>query len=103
LLDEPQITSNTCEYILGNAPITLDEAIDALIVHSGTTRAARISLSPWVTNALIALFRIRLAPWDRYCLQRRHFTYKRAVGADAFGRTAAFPTLDAALTATLPR
>ena len=103
LLSEPAITSGTREFILGNARTTLDEAIDTLLVHSGSTRVARISLSPWVTSALIALFRIRLAPWDRYCLRRRHFSYKRVVGAEAFGRKPAFPTLDAALNAAPPR
>jgi nucleoside-diphosphate-sugar epimerase len=103
LLAEPAITKTPHEYILGNAPVTLDESIDALLTHSGSMRTARISLSPWLTSALIALFRIRLAPWDRYCLQRRHFTYRHAVGAAAFGRTPLFPTLGAALDATLPR
>lgn len=103
LLAEPALTNGTREYILGNAPTTLDEAIDTLLVLSGSTRVARISLSPWVTSALIALFRIRLAPWDYYCLQRRHFTYQNAVGAEAFGRKPAFSSLGAALNAALPR
>lgn len=102
LLAEPATSKINREYILGNAPVTLEESIDALLSHSGSTRTARISLSPWLTSALITLFRIRLAPWDRYCLQRRHFTYRHAVGAAAFGRTPLFPTLGAALTATLP-
>lgn len=96
-------TESRQEFVLGNAPTTLDEAIDALLVHAGSTRVARFPLSPWVTNALIALFRIRLAPWDHYCLKRRHFTYQRAVGAEAFGRMPAFATLSAALKAILPR
>lgn len=102
LLAEAATSKTTREHILGNAAVTLDESIDALLRYSGTTRTARISLSPWLTSALIALFRIRLAPWDSYCLQRRHFTYRQAVAAAAFGRTPLFPTLGAALNATLP-
>lgn len=101
LVAEPAITKTPREFILGNAPVTLNESMDALLAHSGSTRTARIPLSPWLTSALIALFRIRLAQWDRYCLERRHFTYRQAVGAAAFGRTPLFPSLGAALNATL--
>lgn len=103
LVAEPPARNDLREHILGNAPITLDESIDALLAHVGSTRAARISLSPLLTSVLVPLFRVRLTPWDRYCLARRHFTYRHVVGAAAFGRTPTFPTLGAALNATLPR
>jgi nucleoside-diphosphate-sugar epimerase len=101
LLAEPVRDDGAREYILGNGAITLDAAIEALVAHVGSRRVARITLAPRITDALIALFRIRLAPWDRYCLQRRHFTYRAAVSTTAFGRTPAFATLGAALRATL--
>ncbi|MGQ0639605.1 MAG: NAD-dependent epimerase/dehydratase family protein [Gemmatimonadaceae bacterium] len=87
------------DYILGEQRITLDDSIDAVLAHSNSARAARIPLTPAVTHALIKLLRIRLTPWDRYCLERRHFTYENATGAAAFGRTPYFATLRAALSA----
>jgi nucleoside-diphosphate-sugar epimerase len=99
VVDEPLFERSSREYILGQPRITLDDSIDAILAHANSARAARIPLTSSVTNILMKLFRVRLAPWDRYCLERRHFAYRHAVGAAAFGLTPVFATLGAALDA----
>lgn len=87
--------------ILGGPALRVDDAVDALLAHQGLTRIARVPLSASLARALVALFRVKLAAWDRHCLAVRHFTYRDAVGPRSFGRRASFEDLGVALTSLL--
>lgn len=85
------------EYILGNPAIAANELIGDLCDWAGKPIRRQISLTPWLVDGIIKLFRIQMAPWDRYCLQKRHLTHRHPVTPANFGLTPYCPTLKDAL------
>lgn len=81
------------KYILGNRATTADELIETLCEYLGQPARARLPLSPWLTDLLIARFRIQMAPWDRFCLQYRHFIHDHPVTPADFDLPVYCPTL----------
>ena len=41
--------------------------------------------SSWKIDFFIKLFNVRMADWDRFCLQYRHFTYQNPLTPASFG------------------
>ncbi len=56
----------------------------------------RIKIASWFLMGLAKLFRIKLAPWDRFCIQSPFFHYN-TVNPSSFGMTTQFPTLESVL------
>lgn len=81
------------EFILGNPPYTVDRAIRELCDYFNKKIYLRMSLSPWLIDFFIATFKIQMAPWDRFCLQYRHFTYQHPVNPATLSLPAYCPTL----------
>ncbi len=73
------------QLVLGNAPLTANQAVEELCAYLGHKIYFRIPLSLWLANILIPLFRIQMAAWDRFCLDYRHFTYQNPVNPETFG------------------
>jgi nucleoside-diphosphate-sugar epimerase len=71
-------------FILGNQPYTVDRAISEICQYLNQRIYFRITLSPWLINFFIAAFKIQMAPWDRFCLEYRHFTYQHPVNPATF-------------------
>lgn len=84
LLDRPP-RPGPQRVILGCAGVSADAALSALCRRLGYRRPLRIPISPPLAEGFIRLFRIRLAAWDRYCMQQRHFVYAGAVSPADFG------------------
>lgn len=80
------------EYVLGNAPLTVNRAIEEVCAYLGKRIYIRIPLFSWLTDLLISAFNIQMSPWDRFCLRYRHFTYKNAVNPETFGVPVYCPT-----------
>ncbi|MFW6296350.1 MAG: NAD-dependent epimerase/dehydratase family protein [Halothece sp.] len=71
--------------VLGNPPITVDEAVEEISAYLGNRIYFRIPLSKWLADFFIKVFDIKMAAWDRFCLDYRHFTYKNVVNPARFG------------------
>lgn len=85
---EGQIPSEPLrKVVLGNPAITVQEAIEQLCQAQHLRIFWQIPLSFWLANLIIWLFRIRVAPWDRFCLTYRHFTYQNPVNPRQFQRS----------------
>lgn len=80
-------------FVLGNAPITVNQAIEQVCATLDRRILFRIPLAPWLADILIGLFRIEMSSWDRFCLNYRHFTYKDPVNPSSFGMTTEYGTL----------
>ncbi len=63
------------DFVLGNAPITANEAIQVICRYLHQRIYFQIPLSIALAQIFIKLFRIQMASWDRFCLDYRHFTY----------------------------
>ncbi|RAM51254.1 MAG: NAD(P)-dependent oxidoreductase [Hapalosiphonaceae cyanobacterium JJU2] len=85
LIDNPPQENESRQLVLGQAPLTANQAIEELCAYLGKKIRFRIPLSFSLANLLIVLFRIRMAAWDRFCMNYRHFTYQKFVNPDSFG------------------
>lgn len=63
------------DLVLGNASITATAGIRQICAYFHQKIYGQIPLSLGLANLFIKLFRIRMAAWDRFCLDYRHFTY----------------------------
>jgi nucleoside-diphosphate-sugar epimerase len=72
------------ELVLGNEAITADETIKNISQYLGKTIYFQIPLSPNLANFFIKIFDIKMAEWDRFCLNYRHFTYQNYVNPKTF-------------------
>lgn len=81
------------EYVLGNPPLTADEAVAEVCEYLNMPIWFRVPLPFWLADVIIRVFRFEMAPWDYFCLNYRHFVHKDAVNPATFGMTSACPTL----------
>lgn len=87
LVDPPADFIPPRTVVLGNAAITVNQAIAETCYYCHRRIYFRIPLTLWLANFLITIFRIQMADWDRFCLQYRHFTYQNPVNPATFGLT----------------
>lgn len=85
LIDHPPSEYESRSLVLGQAPITVNQAVEELCAYFNQKIYFRIPLSLALANVIIAIFRIQMAAWDRFCLDYRHFTYRNAVNPATFG------------------
>jgi nucleoside-diphosphate-sugar epimerase len=85
LIDNPPKQDQARRFILGQAPLTVNEAIEEVCDCLGKKIYFRIPLSLSLANLLIVLFRIQMAAWDRFCMKYPHFQYDNAVNPATFG------------------
>lgn len=92
LIDQPPTTDESRQVVLGNAALTVNQAIEQVCDYLGKRIYFRIPLSFWLANLLIALFRIQMAAWDRFSMEYRHFTYQNPVSPATLGLVGYCPT-----------
>ncbi len=88
--------------VLGEPKVTINQAIAEACDFFGKPIGKwlpQLSLSPWLINIVIKLFKIQVAEWDRFCIKQRHFTYN-VVSPETFGLKSNFPNI-ASLLATM--
>ena len=78
---EPEIPN---QLVLGNERLTVNQAIEQICDYLHQKIYFRIPLSIWLANIFIKIFRLRMAPWDYFCLNYRHFTYQNPVNPASF-------------------
>jgi len=91
LIDNPQYQPH--QLVLGNAPTTVDQAVEEFCQALNTKIYFRIPLSLALANFFIFLFRLQMEPWDRFCLNYRHFTYHPTTTPATFGLVNYCPTV----------
>ena len=72
-------------WVLGGKAYSVNEAIAELCRYCGESIGWRVELKSWLLEAVIKLFKIQLASWDRFCLDYRHFVYKNAIDPSSLG------------------
>ncbi len=85
LIENPDTTKNLNKLVLGQNPLTANQAIEAVCAYLGKKIYFRIPLSLSLANLIIAIFRIQMAAWDRFCMNYRHFTYNHFINPSSFG------------------
>jgi nucleoside-diphosphate-sugar epimerase len=85
LVDNPPSESSPRQFILGNKEVEVNEAVEEICAYLNKKIYFRIPLSIWLANFFIKVFNIYMEPWDRFCLNYRHFTYINPVTPATFG------------------
>ncbi|MEL6159203.1 MAG: NAD(P)-dependent oxidoreductase [Cyanobacteria bacterium J06554_11] len=93
LVDHPPGPEDSREIVIGNPAKTADEIVEEISDYLGKPVYFRIPLSFGLANAVIKLFNIRMAAWDRFCMDYRHFTYQNPVTPSSFGLKDSYPTV----------
>lgn len=74
------------EYVLGNPLITAQELIKQISDYYHQKIFFQIPISLPLVLALAKILRKQIQPWDRYCLEKRHFRHQ-TVNCASFGLT----------------
>ncbi|MBD2251892.1 NAD-dependent epimerase/dehydratase family protein [Nostoc parmelioides] len=85
LIVNPPQENTSRRLVLGQKRLTANQAIEQLCTYLGKKISFRIPLSLSLANLIIAVFRIQMADWDRFCMNYRHFTYETVINPDSFG------------------
>jgi nucleoside-diphosphate-sugar epimerase len=72
------------KFVLGQKRLTANQAIAQVCAYLGKKIYFRIPLSISLANIIIAVFRIQMAAWDRFCMNYRHFTYETVINPETF-------------------
>jgi nucleoside-diphosphate-sugar epimerase len=85
LIDQPPAKGERRQLVLGNQRVTVNQAIEETCLYLNKRLYFRIPLTPGLANLFIALFRIKMADWDRFSMHYRHFTHRYVVSPETFG------------------
>jgi nucleoside-diphosphate-sugar epimerase len=85
LVDHPPQENAPRRLVLGQRQLTVDEAVEEVCAYFRKRIYFRIPLSLSLANLIIAVFRIQMAAWDRFCMNYRHFTYSPVINPATFG------------------
>jgi nucleoside-diphosphate-sugar epimerase len=93
LIDNPPKENQSRKLVLGQAQLTANQAIEDVCAYLGKKIIFRIPLSLSLANVIIAVFRIQMDAWSRFCMNYRHFIYKNAINPATFGLPNYCPTI----------
>lgn len=93
LVDHPPGPNDSHEIVIGNPAKTANEVVTDISQYLGKRRYFTVPLSLGLANAIIKIFNIRMADWDRFCMRYRHFTYQNPVTPSHFGLKDHYPTV----------
>ncbi|WP_414587102.1 NAD-dependent epimerase/dehydratase family protein [Scytonema sp. PCC 10023] len=85
LIDNPPKQDEPRSLVLGQAQLTVNQAIEEVCAYLGKKIFFRIPLSLSLANLIIVLFRIQMAAWDRFSMNYRHFSYQNFINPGSFG------------------
>jgi nucleoside-diphosphate-sugar epimerase len=85
LVDHPETEVGPRLRVLGQERMTFDQVIEDLCAYLGKRMYWRLSLTGPLVSALVALLRVQMDPWDRFCLTYRHFSYQDPVNPERYG------------------
>ncbi len=77
--------------VLGMPAIAVNQAIREVAAYLGKRIYGQFDLTPAAIAFFIRVFHLKMAPWDFFCIERRHFTYNVLNFAD-WGLVPHYPT-----------
>ncbi len=78
-------------YVLGNPAITPDDLITAYAEQLGRRRWRLIKLRPGLFKLAEKIFRMKISPWDRYCMENMDQSYSETLYPEKFGQKSHMP------------
>ena len=86
--------------VLGQSKVTVNQAIAEACAYFQKPIgrwSPQLTLSPWLIDIVIKVFKIQVAEWDRFCINKRHFIHN-VVNPETFGLKSNYPTIASLLT-----
>ncbi len=80
------------DLVLGHAQVSGGQVLRQLCKTFKIPVYFRIPIAPWFVLLLAKIFRIKIGPWDYFCITQGHMTYD-TVAPETFGMTSSFPNL----------
>ena len=71
--------------VMGQAAISVNEAVATLCRWRGVSRTPGIPLWPWLIETLIRVLPIEVNAWDRFSIRQRHFVHEPVSQPERFG------------------
>jgi len=84
LIDYPPQEDEPHRFVFGQSQLNVEQAIAEVCAYLGKKIYFRVPLSLALANLIIAVFRIQMAAWDRFCMNYRHFTYDNIINPTSF-------------------
>ncbi|MBW4475155.1 MAG: NAD(P)-dependent oxidoreductase [Stenomitos rutilans HA7619-LM2] len=85
LIEKPPVEGESRQLVLGNQMMTVNQAIEEACIYLNKRIYFRIPLTQELANLIIFLFRIKMADWDRFSMNYRHFTHRYVVSPETLG------------------
>ncbi len=85
LVNHPPSEEKSKDLVLGMNPLTANETVEAICRYLHKTIYFQIPLTLGLANFFIKVFNLKMAAWDRFCINYRHFTYQKYVNPATFG------------------
>jgi len=85
LIDSPPQANQPRQFVLGQPALTANQAVADVCAYLQKKIYFRIPLSLALANLIIAVFRIQMAAWDRFCMNYRHFSYDHVINPGIWG------------------
>ena len=85
LVDHPPQEGGNRDFVLGNQRIMLDEAVAEICQYLGKKVYFQIPFSIGWANFFIKVLKIKMAAWDRFSLEYRHFYHDKTFTPASFG------------------
>lgn len=85
LVDNPPQAEESRQLVLGNQSLSVNQAMEEVCRYLNKPIFWRFPLYLWMADIIIKVFYIRMADWDRFCLNYRHFTYQDYINPASLG------------------
>ena len=85
LVDHPPQEGGNRDFVLGNQRIMLDEAVAEICQYLGKKVYFQSPFSIGWANFFIKVLKIKMAAWDRFSLEYRHFYHEKTFTPASFG------------------
>jgi nucleoside-diphosphate-sugar epimerase len=85
LVNHPPSAEEPHDLVLGMKPMTANQTVKEICNYLGKRIYFRVPLTLGLANFFIKVFNLKMADWDRFCLNYRHFTHKDYVNPSTFG------------------
>jgi len=93
LVENPPQSKELQKFIVGNPKVTVNQTIEEICEYLKKRIFFRFNLAPWLIEIIISVFKIKVAAWDRFCLEYRHFIYQNPIHPGSFKLPSYCPTV----------
>lgn len=85
LVDHPPYDQESHDLVLGMTPMTANQTVEAICNFLHKKIYFQIPLTLGLANFFIKVFNLKMADWDRFCINYRHFVYDQYINPRQLG------------------